>query len=458
MLRLCWKHRGMLAAAMLLTLLLSHPTGSFVAYANADVEYLTDEELEAELDGEQTEEEAAAEAEATAKEEEERKAKEDAEYQQKMDDYNSKLDQLQAQRKEIEKDINATQSAKGKQLANQEALEHQISLSQQEIGLLMERYNLLEGNIQGMQAQVETLQEEIEEKERQHGENYQAYLDKLREMQLYDEGSMLGLLLGADSYVDYLSSSEVMNRIAEYERQLIQGIQEERGALEEDQKLLKEEIAGLEQSQQTLNEEKVYIEKKKQTLAQENQLVTEKIQDISRMEQEYLADLENNQRIQADMQAEMERMIRQAQTNDNPYAGGEMAWPVPGYYDISSRYGWRFGGTDFHTGNDITGGGINGAPVVAANDGVVTLVNWEHSPGRGYGIYVMIDHGVNESGNNIGTLYAHLSNIQVSLGQEVKKGETIGNVGSTGWSTGPHLHFEVRINKQHVDSLPYITG
>lgn len=101
-----------------------------------------------------------------------------------------------------------------------------------------------------------------------------------------------------------------------------------------------------------------------------------------------------------------------------------------------------------HSGTDIAM--PMGAYIIAANDGVVTKAGYSTT---GYGNMVLIDHG-----GGVSTLYGHGSEILVQAGQTVKRGDIIMKAGSTGWSTGPHLHFEVRINGQHVDSLPYITG
>ena len=107
----------------------------------------------------------------------------------------------------------------------------------------------------------------------------------------------------------------------------------------------------------------------------------------------------------------------------------------------------------FHTGVDFTGSNVNGKKVVAANAGTVTFTKSTYIAGVGYGKYLILDHGGGYS-----TLYAHLSSINVSVGDEVRKGENIANVGSTGWSTGPHLHFEIRVNGKHTNPLPYLQG
>ena len=134
------------------------------------------------------------------------------------------------------------------------------------------------------------------------------------------------------------------------------------------------------------------------------------------------------------------------------YVGGEFAWPAPGYSTITSKYGMRVHPIlkthRIHSGTDIAM--PMGAYIIAANDGVVTKAGYSTT---GYGNMVLIDHG-----GGVSTLYGHGSEILVQAGQTVKRGDIIMKAGSTGWSTGPHLHFEVRINGQHVDSLPYITG
>lgn len=172
------------------------------------------------------------------------------------------------------------------------------------------------------------------------------------------------------------------------------------------------------------------------------------------MQKEFEENYEEVAALSKAIQEEIANVYKNLKTSSEEYVGGEMLWPVPGYYTISSYYGWRFDHTDFHTGNDIAGGGIHGAPVVAANTGTVIFTKYCPYNGKsyGYGTYIILDHG-----GGITTLYGHLSAITVEVGDVVAMGEQIGNVGNTGWSTGAHLHFEVRIDGNSVDSLPYIT-
>ena len=141
------------------------------------------------------------------------------------------------------------------------------------------------------------------------------------------------------------------------------------------------------------------------------------------------------------------------------YVGGEWIWPVPSNGYISSGFGWRtlYGVRDNHIGIDISTGWvegkwpyINGQPIVAANSGVVTKAQYGTT---GYGRYIIIDHG----GNNF-TLYGHCSTLKVGVGDYVQQGQTIATVGSTGNSTGPHLHFEIRLNGTPVDPAPLVAS
>jgi murein DD-endopeptidase MepM/ murein hydrolase activator NlpD len=158
---------------------------------------------------------------------------------------------------------------------------------------------------------------------------------------------------------------------------------------------------------------------------------------------------------------ELERKIEEAAQaaqqesveNNIQYDGSQFLWPSPGYYYISSNYGYRWG--RLHKGTDIAGSNIYGTPIIAAADGVVSLVDFNDG---GYGYYVMVNHG-NSGGNNYTTLYAHMASWpSVSNGQSVSAGDVLGYVGSTGRSTGPHLHFEIRVNGNAQNPMNYFSS
>ena len=195
---------------------------------------------------------------------------------------------------------------------------------------------------------------------------------------------------------------------------------------------------------QTLEES----ENKAVSLANKQTIKDAYIRQLSEEEQKYTTDI-------IEMQTEIKKVEAEileaaALHIGFDYVGGEMAWPVPGYTRITSEFGMRThpitGVYKLHTGTDI--GAPLGTPFIAANDGVVVKAGWNNA----YGNMVMINHG-----GGVSTLYAHGSEILVQVGQEVKRGEEVLKVGSTGYSTGPHAHFEVRINGQYVNPIPYIT-
>ena len=175
----------------------------------------------------------------------------------------------------------------------------------------------------------------------------------------------------------------------------------------------------------------------------------------SRSKETYMADLQDNieeiQRQEAameDQSKQIEKDILAAQRAVE-YAGGELAWPVPGHYRITSPYGGRIhpitGVWSTHGGTDIAA--PNGTPIVSSNDGVVIYAGYHYS----YGNYIIVDHG-----GGIATLYAHCSKLLAWNGQAVTKGETIALIGSTGESTGNHIHYEVRVNGVRKDPMGYL--
>ncbi|WMJ82940.1 M56 family metallopeptidase [Oscillospiraceae bacterium LTW-04] len=156
--------------------------------------------------------------------------------------------------------------------------------------------------------------------------------------------------------------------------------------------------------------------------------------------------------LDADGLQQLSERIKHIATNSKlQYAGGTMAWPAPEGEQISLPYGSFGEGQFFHSGIDITGKEIYGTPVVAAQDGTVAFKNTQSVPGEGYGYYIIVDHG-----GGIVTMYAHLSKILVQENEAVVKGQKIGEVGTTGGTTGPHVHFEVLKDGESVDPSGYL--
>ncbi|MEG2174853.1 MAG: peptidoglycan DD-metalloendopeptidase family protein, partial [Oscillospiraceae bacterium] len=256
------------------------------------------------------------------------------------------------------------------------------------------------------------------------------------------------LVLGADDFSEFLTRTQVASRVAAHDRTVIEKMRVELAKIS----ALKDQI---QDDKSEVEASKGQMAVKQSQLGQELTKTQDQIQDMSALESEYKA---NKAKIDAEMkqvQSEVDEIYKQINSVGD-YEGGVMIWPVPGYKRISSEYGWRFGGTDYHTGIDISGSnaagqGIYGKPIVAAAAGKVAFTQLTFVQGRGYGRYIIIDHG-----GGISSLYGHTSGLAVKVGDTVTRGQTIAYVGSTGWSTGPHLHFEVRVNGKHTPPRPYL--
>ncbi len=257
---------------------------------------------------------------------------------------------------------------------------------------------------------------------------------------IYQNGqlSYLDVLFGANDFSDFTTRMDLLKRIMNKDIELIIKVKAERQLVLQKRAELESDKAAI------LQLEKAAIEKKKiiESSKKEREAVLEKaINDRDVAEQSYQELLEASRKI--------EQMIRQSQRGQQgPSGTGAMMWPTD-VTDITSPYGWRthpiFGTSRYHSGIDI--GADYGDSVRAADGGVVIYADWM----SGYGKTVIIEHG-----NGISTLYGHNSELLVSEGQRVRKGEVVSRVGSTGNSTGPHLHFEVRQNGSPTSPLDYL--
>lgn len=364
-----------------------------------------------------------------------------ADYQAQLDSLEAKYDELEKQQKQIQSQINQAKSDKDKQLAAKNQLDNQIYSVRQQIGVLSEKIELLEDEIEDKTERIEEQTEEIED-------SFELLKKRLRVMYKTGNASVLGLILGADDFTEFLSHAQVTSRVAKHDRELIEDMTEKLARLSAAKKEVEEDKAELETA-------KAQQSDKQTQLAGQLAQTQNQIQDIEALEKEYKANQAQISQQLKEVQAEVDAIYAKI-NSEGEYDGGIMLWPVYGYKTVTSDYGWRFGGTDYHTGIDIArtnsaGQGIYGKPILAADDGKVVFTQTSYVAGRGYGIYLILDHG-----GGVTTLYGHTCGLNVKMGQKVKRGDTIAYVGSTGWSTGPHLHFEVRVNGAHTNPWPYL--
>lgn len=338
--------------------------------------------------------------------------------QDKLNDVNSKLSNVKKQLKEGKKQESALS-------AEIQKLESQIYSSERKANSLASDISLTQSQINQKLAELSALETQMTEQ----NQNLNA---RLRNM--YESGSIgfIDVLLGSKGINDLMTNLDRVQLIYENDVKVMEELKAQHAVIDG----TKKQLLALQQSLQSqqnqaksmateLSEDRSVVASKKAEIANNNKL-------LEAQERAFLAEAN---RLAAEILA--------LQSKGTTYSGGSMAWPVPGRSKISSPFGNRIDPitgriNTFHTGIDIPAPA--GTPVIAANDGTVIYAGWKGA----YGNAVFIDHG-----GGIVTVYAHNSSISVSKGQTVSRGQQISGVGTTGNSTGNHLHFEVRKNGQY---------
>ena len=331
---------------------------------------------------------------------------------------------------------------------------NRLQAVQEQLSTNMQALQDLDNQIAQSQNEIDTINTDINNLMKQINENEdkltktQADLDDIqglldaRIIKMYEapKFEFLQVLLASKSATEFLSTYYAMKELAEYDKQLLETVKKQKEDIETTKKILAEK-------KKQVVENKQKQQKKTQVLANTKTMRQYYISKLSTEEQELQAKIdEYNSQVTA-IESEIKLMALNSISAD--YIGGAMVWPIPGYTTITSEYGMRVhpitGAYKLHTGTDI--GAPMGADFVAAAKGVVTKAAMTPA----YGNMVIIDHG-----GGVQTLYAHGSQILVQVGQEVEAGTPVLKVGSTGYSTGPHAHFEIRINGQTVNPMEYL--
>ena len=356
----------------------------------------------------------------------------------KAETLTEKQQQVQERREEAEQKLTYVQEDLSAAIVKIQELDDQIRQSESEI-------ESLNGEVENLETQIEELTTKIEQVEKNYNDNEALLEERLVTMYEVGETKYLDILFNSAGIMDFLSNYYIIQQMIESDTILLDEIEQEKEEIEKSKNSLEEQKASI-KLKKAKKEQLAVITQNNKTLKEQAvaNLSEEEIQLQQKIE-EYKSE-----------ESKIEALIKLA-TNEyeytGDYTGGVMAWPIAksGTY-ITSAYGVREhpiqGVIKQHTGIDIGNAGF-GAPVIAAADGVVTMAGYY----GGYGNCVIINHG-----NGISTLYGHGQKILTEVGKEVKKGDLILEVGSTGNSTGPHLHFEVRINGSCVDPMPYLQG
>lgn len=329
-------------------------------------------------------------------------------------------------------------------------LDPQIAKATSRSAQLRAQVEKLRASIAGKQADIEETQGTLELE--------QGLLDE-RMSTTYKQGDWyyLDLLLGSQDFSDLISRTELVRRVIESNQSLAADLTRTKADLERAQVELQRSLEAV----QLKRGEAERVEKDLRGLRSQRKASVNAHETAMRQKSSLLAETKSNaaryRKIAAAEEAESQRIASElAHSTGSGIYNGVMTWPVPGFFNVTSSYGYRihpiFHDRRLHNGIDIGKNGsqpINGAAIVAAGKGTVIYAGYR----SGYGNTVMIDHG-----NGVVSLYAHQQSggIRVSNGASVSKGQRIGTVGSTGFSTGPHLHFEVRVNGQPRNPMVYL--
>lgn len=368
--------------------------------------------------------------------------------------------QLNNKIKEQKSNISSTETEKKSVTSEIENLDEKIQVTSSKISALEKEISDLNNDIKENQAKLEEAQANL-------AENTDTLRLRLREMYKRGNVNYLEVILNSKDIEELLRNNEIISSIAKADRELIEFIQEQIDTIKDTEERLKVDRA-------KVSANKAAVENERQSYQAAVDAKNEYMKTLESNLDLYKAEFEEAQSNWESLDLEILRLQKEIATQKKaeeaakerarrasaarvhsdisvssaPRDGQSYTWPVPGYYSISSPYGYRMhpilGYTKFHSGIDIPA--PSGTPVVAAKSGTVIMAKLM----SGYGNVVMVDHGETV------TVYAHCSALNVSVGDTVNAGDVVSFVGTTGLSTGPHLHFEVRVNGSTVNPLGYV--
>lgn len=340
------------------------------------------------------------------------------------------LEKLEQRLGEVNNDI-VRKEDQNQQLLNEiQSIENQIRSLDGEI-------ENIENRIVQTKADISETENELVIAEESLQNNQELLNQRLKIMYKSREIGYLEVLLGSEDFKDLMTRIDMVQKIFQHDTELIEEVKSDIKKIEDAKAKLEEQKSSLEASKVELEEKKSRLVSVNNDLVRKQNELKNNIATLEALEDKLLEDAE-----------EVKRIIENLKLKEK-YVGGVMTWPTPGNYKITSYFGNRihpiYHTKKMHTGIDISVPW--GDNIVAAQKGTVIYANWL----GGYGKAVMIDHG----GGYV-TLYGHNSSLNVKVGQEVDKGQVVAKCGTTGVSTGPHLHFEVMINGEHTDPMEYL--
>lgn len=369
-----------------------------------------------------------------------------------MEDAKKQVSALEEEKKQVEDTLNQLESLKADTAVYVKALDGNLAKLSDELKQLEQRIGEKENQIERTQAQLEKAREA-------EAQQYSAM--KLRIKYMYENGqtSFVEMMMDSGSISELLNRGEYVSRIAEYDRIKLREYGEIKDEVAAKEHALNEEHESLLALQDTTRAKQQSVKRLMVSKQEELAAVQSRIATAQNELDQYTADIkaqeEQMKRIEAEMKRREEEARKKAEEAGKTYTVSNLGnisfkWPCPSSSRITSNFGDRESPTEGasanHKGMDIGAG--TGADIIAAAAGQVVISTYSYSAGN----YIMIDHG-----GGVSTVYMHCSQLLVSEGANVTQGQVIAKVGSTGYSTGPHLHFGIRSGGNYVDPRNYVS-
>ena len=362
--------------------------------------------------------------------------------QEELENIEAQREVLETRRDNIEKKVSDLSASHASALEQKAALDERNQITLKQIKLLMDQIDLCDTILKQKEKEVEA----AKQKETEQLEKFRA---RVRSMEENENYSILDLLLTSSSIGEFISAMEDMQVIVESDKKLADDYI---AAREEAERVRNEYLSVKNEYKEhldVLNAEQGRLERQ---IAEADALIISLEEDTESAIAEYEISISSEDKM-AKYLDEMSLQYAHEQDAElrGVYSDSQFIWPVPSCTLLTSPYGYRthpiLDYERLHAGLDI--GAKFGEEIIAADGGTVLIAEYSDS----YGNFVLIDHG-----DRYSTAYGHMSEIAVEAGQEVKQGELIGYIGSTGWSTGPHLHFEIRLDGERIDPEEFFSG
>ena len=367
-----------------------------------------------------------------------------------VSDLRQKLQEQQAELEKVNQQLKETQSTKADAQALKQQLEQQKSLLLGQIANLTEQIGKLDNDIVNKQDEIAQKQQEVDQKQAEYDQRWEDFKGRMKAMQRLNDGGSIALLSSATNLYQLLTFATTLEQIVSKDEQICQQLEDEHTQLEQQKAELEQAKADLEATKADYESQKAALDSKTSELAQNISQTNASISEAEAEEQALKeAQIEANKRVD-EAAKELDAALNaanQAYGNASIQCSLDFGRPLATYKYVSCY----FGGNG-HRGTDYAAPG--GTSIYAVTGGIVTAAAYHYS----WGYYVQVYHGKDDNGNSYSTLYAHMNSAPiVSVGQTVSKGQTLGYVGSTGNSTGNHLHLEMKVNNVLVNVMNYLS-